>query len=791
MKTSLYTLVFSILSLATLAQNAKTTIKGTVKDSNNQPVPFVNILVNGSSLGASTNDFGQFSIAGVPTGNITLSISSIGFESITKEITTEEGKTTTIDIDLSQTSKQLGEIVVLGQKRKTSSATKTNIEIMDVPMAIQVIGQDVIQQQAVIDLKDIVRNVSGLNQTGSYNGGYQYFNSRGFDMNNWTNFRRNGTLLWNMGNHYADFYESVEFLKGPAAILYGDVAPGGIMNFVTKKPLNYDYRRFEMKLGQYGLIRPSIDISGPLNEKKNLLYRLNATYETSNSFRDKVENETLMLASAIQWRISDKTSWLIEGVLKDDERVGDPGLVSPDGTFEGLKKISEKTFLGEPGATYSYNNKSALSTFKHYFNDSWNVQNVISYTYTERTPLNIYVNNDADQAGNISRYQYFFKQRFETWTTSLDLNGEVQTGALTHKILVGADFVDDKIRMGGFLQSDIAGTINLNNPQYGQEVLQALPEIWDESANFTSRIGLYAQDQISLANEKLHFLIGLRYNRYVSGTRYDNEDDKPNDYQEVKENPLVPRVGVVFKPQTWMSVYGSYAESFEVNGFDWIQPTKIIPPTKGKQFEIGVKGDFLNEKLGVTLAAFQINKNDAYGWGYSETAPTFDYVSYYEDSNDPSQNYFTYLAPQHQSQGIELDFNGRVTDNLKITGAASYIIAQVVEDPGFEKGNWLPNQPRQMANIWVSYKFPAALTGFDIGYGAFYKGAFYAGLDNDPLNKAKANYTMDASVGYEYKNFRTQINVSNFTDRKNYLGAFGVWEPQWTRRAILSVSYKF
>jgi iron complex outermembrane receptor protein len=134
-------------------------------------------------------------------------------------------------------------------------------------MSVQVIGQDILQQQQAIDMKDVVKNVSGINQTGSYNGGYQFFNSRGFDMNNWTNFRRNGTLLWNMGNHFADFYESIEFLKGPAAILYGDVAPGGIINFVTKKPLAYDYRRFELKVGQYGLLRPTFDLSGSLNEK--------------------------------------------------------------------------------------------------------------------------------------------------------------------------------------------------------------------------------------------------------------------------------------------------------------------------------------------------------------------------------------------------------------------------------------------------------------------------------------------------------------------------------------------
>ncbi len=108
---------------------------------------------------------------------------------------------------------ELYNVVVSGQKRRTATATKMNVLLRDIPMSIQVIDQQILQQQAIIDIKDVVRNVSGVNQTGSYNGGYQFFNSRGFDMNNWTNFRRNGTLLWNRGNHFADFYESIEFLK--------------------------------------------------------------------------------------------------------------------------------------------------------------------------------------------------------------------------------------------------------------------------------------------------------------------------------------------------------------------------------------------------------------------------------------------------------------------------------------------------------------------------------------------------------------------------------------------------
>jgi iron complex outermembrane recepter protein len=779
-------LLLTAVSTSLFANENRSKISGTVRTADGLPAAFVTVSVKETAQKTITNEDGLFNLLQLPAGSYTLVFTATGFESTEKIIELAKDQVLNLDISLIQSAKQLSQVVITGQKRRTSTVTKTNIPLLDIPMSIQVIDQQIIRQQAAFDMKDIVRNVSGVNQTGSYNGGYQYFNSRGFDMNNWTNFRRNGTLLWNMGNHYADFYESVEFLKGPSAILYGDVAPGGIINFVTKKPLNYNYGRIDLRIGEYGLFRPAIDISGPLDAKGKVLYRFNSSYEKSNSFRNVVENETVMMAPAITWNISPKASWNVEVNYKKDERVGDPGLVSPDGTFEGLRRISEKTFLGEREATYSYKNTALFSNFKYYLSKQWYLQQTTSIMQTMRTPLNVYVNNDADAAGNVSRYQYFFRQKFDTKTAMLDAVGEIATGPVRHKILIGADYVDDAIRMGGFLQEDIAGTINLYNPQQGNAGLKALPLAWDANAGFTRRIGVYVQDQLSFFNDKLHLLVGVRHNRYVSGTRYDNSADKPADYAEVVEKPLVPRFGAVYKPVQNVSVYGSYAESYEVNGFDWIDPKKQVAPTFGKQYEAGVKADLLQKRLGVTLSVFNIEKENAYNWGYSAMEPTFEYISWTPQDG----GWYTYQAKLHRSRGIELDINGKINDNLNILATGSYIKAEVVDDIVYPKGNWLSNQPREMFSLWANYKFSQVLKGLSLGYGVFYKGSFFADYTNAPEGKVPSNYTMDAALGYSFKQWGAQLNVSNFTNRISYLGAFGAWEPQWTRRAVLTLSYK-
>jgi iron complex outermembrane receptor protein len=780
--------LFSLLSflfMSAAAADPGGKISGIVRTADGAPASFVSVSVRETGQKTVTSEDGLFTLFGLPAGSYTLTFTATGFNALEKVVQLQKEESLSVDVSLTQSARELSQVVVTGQKRRTSTVTKTNIPLLDIPLSIQVIDQQIIRQQAAFDLKDIVRNVSGVNQTGSYNGGYQFFNSRGFDMNNWTNFRRNGTLLWNMGNHYADFYESVEFLKGPAAILYGDVAPGGIINFVTKKPLSYNYGRIDLRLGQYGLFRPAIDISGPLDAKGKLLYRLNTSYERSGSFRNVVENETVMMAPALTWNISPRATWNVELNYKKDDRVGDPGLVSPDGTFEGLRRLSEKTFLGEREATYSYRNTAFFSNFRYYLSKQWYLQQTTSIMQTLRTPLNIYVNNDADADGNVTRYQYFFRQRFDTRTAMVDAVGEVATGPVRHKLLAGVDFVNDRIRGGGFLQDDIQGSINLFNPQQGTASLKALPLVWDNSASFTNRLGLYVQDQLSFLDNKVHVLLGLRYNRYVSGTRYDNEGDKPADYAEVVEAPLVPRFGIVYKPLQQVSVYGSYAESFEVNGFDWIDPKKQVPPTAGRQYEAGIKADLAQKRLGLTLSVFQIEKRNAYNWGVSATEPTFNYISWTPQDG----GWYTYQAGLHRSRGIELDINGKVGENLNILATGSYIRAEVVDDIVYPRGNWLSNQPRTMFSIWGAYRFSRVLKGLSLGYGLFYKGAFFADFTNVAEGRVPANYTMDAAIGYTLGQWSAQLNVSNFTNRISYLGAFGAWEPQWTRRGVLTLSY--
>lgn len=775
-----------LASPAVLAQTG--TVAGTVLDADGTPVPSASVGVVGTPFGSATDDRGRFLILNVPAGTTEVQASYVGFAPVRQSVAVREGETAEVTFTLAQSLAELGEVTVTGVQRRTSSVTKTMTPIEDLPMSVQMVDEELFHAQQVTDLRDVVRNVSGVTATGTYNGGYVYYNSRGFDMNNWSNFRRNGMFVWNMGHHYADNIERVEVLKGPASVLYGDVAPGGVMNFVTKKPLPYTYRRAELRLGQYGLVRPTVDLSGPVTGDGSLLYRFNGMAETSGSFRDEVEGDAFLLAPSLTWAPTSRFRWTVEGTYRRDSRVGDPGLISPDGTFDGLDQIDRSTFLGEPGGTYEFEDAGLFSSADYALSDRLSLRNTTYYTDTYRTPYNVYLNGtSADEQGLVSRRQYFFNQWFRGWGTDMNLAGEFATGPVTHQLVVGADYMFNHSRFTNGANGPIATDIDIFDPQYGRSTLEADPMEWSNTRFFYQRFGAYVQDQVSLFGGRLQALAGLRLNVSTTGDRYDDPADEPEGYEPITETPLSPRLGLVAKPADWLSLYGSYASAFEVNGPDWIDPTILIAPTTSRQLEVGAKASLLGDRLGVTAAAFDIEKDDVYWYVDTVTEPTFDYVSF-----SAEQGYATYQGGTHRSRGVEFDVNGRVSEGLNVVASAAYVDAQIVEDPAFEAGSQLSGQPRVSASAWATYEVPRGpLAGLEVGGGAFHRGQFYQSTDNDPAGEVDAYTSVDATVAYTLRGATARLTVQNLTDATGYLSSFGTYEPLWPRRALFSLSTRF
>ena len=791
MRAIILTICFSFSFLFSNAQIQKGTITGRVQDKNGLPISYVLVLLDGTSFGTVTNEQGKF-ILKAPIGNYQLLIKYIGYNEIKLATTIKESGNSEINVALEEKPNELGALEVTGVKVKSASATRTVMELQDVPQAIVVLGQKTIDQQGAFDLTTIVRNMSGVNFTGNYSGAgsYQFFNARGFELSNSQNYRWNGMMIWNLGNNYSDNIEQVEFLKGPTSILFGDVSPGGIMNFVTKKPLADFTVDFDLKLGQWNMLRPALDISGPITKNKNLRYRINTSYEKTNSFREKVTSERFLVAPTIAWDINSKLSLNVEAVFKKATATDDPGLVSPDGTIAGLTTLDPSLYLSETSHQYKFNDQSYFATLTYQLAKNWRIRAVGFAGNTVNRPFGIWP-EQPDSIGNFARNEYGYFQKLNNYSSSFDAYGTVYTGSIKHNLLVGVEFQATNYRYTNEGYLSPFDTTNINNPNSSN--IATISPLESPYLPFESQIerkGFYVQDQIMFFNEKLHLLLGARIGQTKQGNHYFQEELSGTAYEGytddiVKIDVISPRIGLVYKPKRNISLYGSYSEGYEINSPDIFAQNYLEystpPATLSSQIEVGTKLNLIKDNLGLSLSIFQINKRNPYGFVYLDPEnPNYDEYNVYYDGH-------------HKSQGIEVDVDGKIYKTLSLTAGFAYTDASIINDPGYAAGNRLPNAPKYAGNLWLNFEPMKKLKGLSIGSGVYYKDKFFSGIDNNIDLEIPASYTIDVAIGYKYKQFGAQVNITNITNQINYANpwVFNLFEVRPLRRVVLTLTYKF
>lgn len=779
-----------LISTSLYAQTTNGIVSGKITDKNGLPLSYISVMAAGTTIGTVSDEKGYYLVK-LPVGNHQLVAKSIGYVSVEKAVAVSPDSPVDINFEMQEDVNLMQEVVVSGVKAKSATATRTLLEVLDIPQSIVVVGQKGMMQQAAFDLTTITRNISGLNFSGNYSGAgsSQMFNARGFDLSDAQNYRWNGMMIWNLGNNYSDNIEQVEFLKGPASILFGDVAPGGVMNFVTKKPLADFMADINFKTGSWGLFRPSVDVTGSLTKDHTLRYRLNTSFERSDSFRKHVSSQKELIAPSIAWDITPKLSLNVEAVFKRSKATDDAGLVSPDGTVGGLKNLSPSLYLGEPSRKYLFSDQSYFATLTYELSKTWRLKATGFYGNTTNRPFGIWF-GQPDENGDFERTEYGYFSRARNGSASVDAYGTFYTGAVKHNILVGAEYQSTNSR---FTKTDVLAFLdynNINNPVYGQApTVEPAESPFLPYSSIINRKGVYVQDQIMFFNEKLHLLLGGRLGRTKQGNHYFQSELPGTEYEGYEDDIVArtvftPRVGLVFKPRTWSSLYISYSKGYEINSpvllaqnyKEYANP----PATLSSQVEFGTKSNLFNDRLGITLTVFEINKRNPYGYVYlNPENPDYD-------------QYNVYYEGHHRSQGIELDVSGKITNTLSLTAGAAYTKTKVVQDPGYPTGNLLPGAPKVTANFWLNYEPRGKLKGLGLGTGLFYKDKFFSSIANDPNLEIPSSYTIDVSAGYKYKKMGIQFNVMNITNQVNYLNPwqFNLFDVRPLRQFVVTLNYR-
>ena len=621
-----------------------------------------------------------------------------------------------------------------------TTATRTDTPLKDIPQSIQVVPQQVIEDQQATRLEDVLRNVSGVSAGDSFGDSVQRFVIRGFEQDTTlVNGFRQGAF--GQGFPSLERLERVEVLKGPASILYGNLEPGGIINLVTKKPLSEPFAETSIELGSFGLFQSSFDFSDAIDSEKKLLYRLNTNFEVSDGFRDFEQDTTnVSLSPTISWQIGENTDLLIDFDYTDKANPFDRGIVAigddvADIPFDRIFQLSDDE--------YELEQISAGYQLEHRFSDKWKLRNGFRLVSSDRSNFTL----DSlfiEDSGLLERGFRRNEDLNENYSLQTNVVGEFNTGKIEHQLLAGVDlFRATGVGRQGRLPDDPVFLIDVFT-----EAADPLPNI--EPEDLTSFVrdeniradltGIYLQDQISVG-EKIKFLAGGRLDIYDQESIDFTEDITSEQSQE----EFSPRVGVVYQPIEPISLYASYSTSFNPDPFNSTTVDgDVLEPSTGTQYELGVKGEFLNKKLTSTLAFYQIDRDN-----FATT--------------DPENPDFSIAAGEVRSRGIELDVAGEVLPGWNIIAAYAYTDAEITKDNDTPVGNKLVNVPENSASLWTTYQIQqGSLQGLGMGAGVFFVGDRQGDLDN--TFTLPSYIRTDAALFYRQDDWQANLNFQNLFD---------------------------
>lgn len=650
------------------------------------------------------------------------------------------------------------------QVRNSSIGTRTDTPIIDVPQAIQVIPEQVIQNQGTRSVGEVLRNTSSASpgRTSSQAPALTPV-IRGFESRNLLrDGLRDDTLRFS--SEIANV-ERVEILKGPASVLFGQGDLGGVVNLVTKQPLDIPFYSLGYQVGQFNLHRPTIDFSSPLGNN-GLAYRLNAAYQRADSFKDFQNSESFFMAPVVRL-IGTENTTLTANIeyLKYRSFQTAPDLPASGTVISNPNgRVSREANLGEP----SLSKTESLVTrwgyqLEHRLDSNWSVKSELlaaSLDIPENTGVIPIANTvRADGLNRDGRTMRRFLVENPSNTSSFTFNnsilGKFTTGSIEHSLLFGVEVTRDQTK--DRLDFRQIRDIDIFNPVYFPESVSSFAIPFGNTNAQKSSIGIYAQDQISLSNNII----------LVLGGRLDFTNQEYEDLLSAAEsferNDTVfsPRVGIVFKPSENISLYASYSRSFtpvvgrtRILNIETGQTTIGAPfePERGTQYEVGLKANLLGDRLSTTLALYNLERTNVAAQGLSEPLSQIQ-------------------IGKQRSQGIELDIAGEIIPGWNLTASYAYTDSKIIEDsrPEFQDRQ-LQNVPRHAFGFWSSYELQSGnLRGLGFGLGIFTQGERQGDLRN--TFTLPSYWRTDASIFYRRDKFRAAINIQNLFDENYFEGA--------------------
>ncbi len=659
-------------------------------------------------------------------------------------------------------------IVVTGRaynELTVTSATKTETALIDLPQSVQVITQQLIDDRRPVTLTEALYNASGVSDGGSRRATFDFPLVRGFDAS--SDVFLDGLRVERGATNFSYELlglERVEILKGPSSVLFGQGALGGAINEISRRPARDRSALIEATYGAYDFVQARLDARGALDERFSA--GIAAVYRSSDDFVDQMDKRRAFVAPTLRWDITPETNLTLLGAYTDDES---------DGSYVGLPaqgtilpnvngRLRRKLNIREPSFDRLSIERGQIGyAFEHEFSEGLRLRQNFRFSDADvLSNLTIALFLDPDER-TLNRGAGAFRNRDRSIALDTNLEAKLDASILSHTLVVGLDYLNQDVDQS--FAFGFQSPIDLYAPAYGIPVGPLFPADPD-FARQDKLLGIYAQDQIAIG-ERFDLVVGLRYDTvntevrdHVGSTTTDQDDDV-----------FIPRVGAVFKVTPELAAYANYARSFNPNfGVSFAGGT--FDPEEGESFEVGLKSALLDGRINATVALYEIERTNVLA-----------------SDPDPLHAGFSIATGKQRSRGIDADFAVHPTDEWNLGLAYAYTDVEITRDTDFA-GSRPINVPDHQLNLYAHHDFA---NGFGAGMGVRYVGKREGTLPNSYRLPAYA--TVDATLSYELRGVRLQLNLYNLLDKKYFpssasIGGIGVLvgEPFLAR---LSLGYAF
>ncbi|WP_243835996.1 TonB-dependent receptor [Sphingobacterium paludis] len=790
-------LIFPVLILA----QQKTEIYGKVLSSDGRPAEGITVKLMPQSVTVFTNAKGTYSFKNIPTGPQTIILSSVGLSTQHREIDVQGMRMEVPTLYLVEDRAALDEIVVNGvanryARNSSPYVAKMPLKNLENPQSYAVITQELLRSQVNTNYDDALANVAGLDKlwssTGRPGDGVAYYTLRGFTTQS---AMVNGVVSIASTSPDPANLETIEVIKGPSGSLYGGAAVGfgGLINNVTKKPLDTLGGRVNYIFGSYNEHRVTADVYGPLTANKKLLGRVNTAYTNNGTFQDAGFKRSFFIAPSLLYKANEKLDILFDAEIYDSKGTN-PLMVF----LNRARPLQART----PDELQFDFNKSYTNNDVTFRNPTTNLRGNVTYRINEQWTSNTTLVYNRRKADGYFQYVMYTgatdtlidrlaaKQNYVAQTINAQQNfvGDFQIGNMRNRLLVGLDFLSQRAESHNspYVLVDKINTA-YDDPRYysfnANRIDSAIAASTFAATNnrgLTQAYGAYISDVLDIT-PRMHLMLALRMDYFDNKGTYDfDRDTTTGGFNQLA---FSPRIGFVYEAmKERLSLFANYQNGFR-NVAPVVQPLPDISgdlkPQQANQWEAGVKLNMLNNRLGLTASYYDISVSNM-------TRP--------ESIERDGQTFnITVQDGTRLSRGVEFDLTAAPVDGLNLIMSYSRNSSRITKAAA-SVNNLRPTEagPKHLFNAWANYQLQSgALKGAGLGLGVNHAS------ENLVTNSLPTGvfvvpaYTLlNASVSYAYKKFDIAVKGNNLTD-KTYFKGWSTVNPQMPRSILGSVAYNF